>query len=197
MKNTMFFTVAINFLVAVMGSMTNQLRLDLEATIPQVVLQNQVLEIKKEVSGNTIELLSSNTLRVDGICSFDQGGKLETGRAFVFDQVAIGYASHATDSNLEGSIEYSTKAPKELQNSIVIITQKDREVLRMPFRDLHNIQNGNTASEAYTELKALGYFADQGTIKITIKLAEGVSLATGVKHYVYFRASGLQTAKKA
>jgi hypothetical protein len=196
MNNKMFFTIALNFLVGVLSSMSVQLRTDLEAAIPQVVLQNQVLEIKKEITGNSPELLSSNTQNEEGICSFDTGGKLDVGRAFVFDQVAIGYATNAA-SGLEGDIEYNTKAPKELQNALVIIEQEGREVLRMPFRDLHNIQTGEKASDEYTELKALGYFVDGKKVKITIKLAEGVSLASGVKHYVYFRASGLQTAKKA
>lgn len=194
MNNKMFFTIALNFLAAVVSSMSIQLQDDLGGG--SVLLQNQVLEIKKEISGNTAELLSSNTLRVDGICSFDQGGKMETGRAFVFDQVAIGYATDAA-SLKEGVLEYNTKAPAVLQNALVIISQKGREVLRMPFRDLHNLQNGFKASDAYTELKGLAYFTDNEKVTITIKLADNQALATDVKHYVYFRASGLQTYNKA
>jgi len=196
MNNKIFYAVAIAFLSSVAGSMSKQLQADLFAEAALVVLQNQVLEIKKEITGNTSQLLSSNTFRVDGICSFDQGGKLDTGRAFVFDQVAIGYATDAA-SEKEGSLEYNTKAPAVLQNALVIIEQEGREVLRMPFRDLHNIQNGFKANDAYSELKGLGYFVDNKKVTITIKLAEGETLAAGVKHYVYFRASGLQTAIKA
>jgi hypothetical protein len=192
----MFFTVALNFLVAVMGTMTQQLQTDLGAAIPQVVLQNQVLEIKKEIAGNKPTLLSSTTDRLDGICSFDQGGKLEVGRAFVFDQIAIGYATNAA-SGLAGSLEYDTKAPKELQNALVVIMQEGREVLRMPFRDLHNIHTGENTADEYTTLKGLGYFQDGKKVTIDLILPENVTLDPAVKHYVYFRASGLQTAKKA
>lgn len=196
MKNTMFYTVAINFLVAVMSTMTNQLQIDLASAIPQVVLQDQVLEIKKEISGNKPTLLSSTTDRADGICSFDQGGRLEVGRAFVFDEVSFGYATNAA-SGKAGELEYNTKAPKELQNALVVISQEGREVLRKPFRDLHNIQTGEKASDEYTTLKGLGYFQDGKKVTIDLILPEGVTLDPAVKHYVYFRASGLQTAKKA
>ena len=199
MNNLAFFSIVINFLLGVQTQLTVQLQSDLSDSLnPKVVLQPQVLEIKKEVTGNTFELLTSTTDRVDGICSFDQGGKLESGRAFVFDQVSIGYATNAA-SGLEGNIEYDTKAPKELQNAIVIVKQDTREVLRMPFRDLHNISraystNGN---DAYSQLKALCFLADNKKVEITVKLAEGVSLPTDVKHYVWLRFNGLQTAKKA
>jgi hypothetical protein len=194
MNNKMFFTIALNFLAAVAFSMTEQLRADLQTG--DVVLQNQVLEVKKEISGNTSELLTSSTLRVDGICSFDSTGKLEVGRAFVFDQISLGYATNA-DSGKEGELEYNTKAPAVLQNALVIIEQNGREVLRMPFRDVHNIKTGQKAIDEYTELKGIGYFVDGKPVTIKIKLAEGKTLDSASKHYVYFRASGLQTAKKA
>lgn len=194
MNNKMFFTIALSFLVAISSKMTQQLNADLRNGT--VSLQNQVLEIKKEISGNTAELLDSNTLRVDGICSFDSNGKLETGRAFVFDEVSIGYATDAA-SGKEGALEYSVQAPAVLQNALVIITQNGREVLRLPFRDFHNIQEGFKVADEYTELKGLAYFVDGEQIEIKIKLATGQSLPAGAKHYVYFRASGLQTAKQA
>ena len=197
MNNLAFFSIVINFLLGVQTQLTVQLQSDLSDSLnPKVVLQPQVLEIKKEVKGNTFELLTSTTDRVDGICSFDQGGRLESGRAFVFDQVSIGYATNAA-AGLEGNIEYDTKAPKELQNAIVIVKQDTREVLRMPFRDLHNIATGQTINDEYSQLKALCFLADNKKVEITVKLAEGVSLPTDVKHYVWLRFNGLQTAKKA
>lgn len=194
MNNKMFYTIALAFLSAVAHTMTQQLQADFQTG--NVVLQNQVLEIRKEITGNKPSLLSSNTIRVEGICSFDQGGKLETGRAFVFDQIAIDYATNAA-SGKEGEIEYNTKAPAVLQNSTVVITQDKREVLRMPFRDLHNIHTGAKVSDEYTELKGLGYFTDNKAVTIDLILPPSTTLDPAVKHYVYFRASGQQTAVKA
>lgn len=190
----MFFTIAIAFLTQVAHTMTEQLKADLLSG--NVVLQNQVLEVKKEITGNQAELLDSNTLRIDGICSFDPNGKLDTGRAFVFDKIAIGYATNAA-SGKEGELEYNTKAPAVLQNALVIITQDGREVLRMPFRDVNSIHTGANNRDDYSELNGLGYLVDGKPVTITIKLAPGKALdSTTAKHYVYFRASGLQTAKR-
>lgn len=195
MNNLVFFTIALAFLGQIRERMSNQLKADLLAN--NVVLDDQVMELKKEVvGGGTINLLDATDDRVDGINSFDKNS-LKTGRAFVFDQVAIGYATHATDSGLEGEIEYNTKAPAALQNAIFIINQEGREVLRMPVRELNNIHTADTESKEYKQLKSLRYLTDDRTIELQIKFPPGVSLSSGVKHYVYLRLNGVQTSKKA
>lgn len=194
MRNLAFFMIAFEFLMGIKGRMSQQLQADLGSS--KAVLDDQTLELKAEIAGgSTIELLDATTERVDGICSFDKN-RLQSGRAFVFDQIALNYATHATDSNLEGSIEYSTKAPKELQNALLIISQDGRDVLRLPVRDVHNIVTGNASSDEYKQLKSLRYLVDERPIEIKIKFAPGVSLDGTKKHYVYLRLNGVQTTKK-
>ncbi|MCO6162588.1 hypothetical protein [Flavobacterium sp. NRK F7] len=193
MNNKVFFNIAINFLMLIQNRLSNQLQSDFANK--NVALQDQVLELKKEISGGgTIDLLDATAERIDGINSFDKN-RLKTGRAFVFDEVSLGYATNAA-SGLEGSIDYVTAAPKELKNAIFIAEQEGREVFRMPVKDLNNV-NGLKVADAYKELRTLHYFADNREITLKIKFPPGVTLDSGVKHYVYLRINGAQTSKKS
>lgn len=198
MKNLAFFSIVFAFLGEIQGQLTQQLQSDLtfQGDQAKVILQNQTLEVKKEiVGGGEIQILTPETVRQDGLCSFDREGMMQTGRAFVFDEVSIGYSTDAA-SGKETQLGYNTAAPVALLNSLVIVTQEGREVLRAPFRDLHNIQNGFKANDAYTKLKALCHFNDGKKVEISIKFPNGVSLDGAAKHYVFFRFNGLQTAKR-
>ncbi|MFN3753316.1 hypothetical protein [Flavobacterium sp.] len=191
--NTAFFLTVLAFLSMIPQQLSAQLVKDLNTG--SIVLDDQTLEIKKEVvGGGTIDLIDGTTERVDGICSFDKN-KLQTGRAFVFDQIAINYATDAA-SGKEGELAYNTAAPAALQNAIFILSQDGRVVFSAPVRDLTNILTGQKASDAYTQLKSLRYFADDRTITMQIKFPPGVSLSNAAKHYVYVRLNGLQTSKK-
>ncbi|MVO09753.1 hypothetical protein GOQ30_11345 [Flavobacterium sp. TP390] len=193
MNNKVFFVMAINFLIGIKERLSTQLQSDFQKN--NVALQDQVLELKKEISGGgTIDLLDATDERVDGINSFDKN-RLKTGRAFVFDEVAIGYATNAA-SGLAGNIDYVSDAPKELRNAVFILEQEGREVLRMPIKDLNN-KDGFKISDAYKELRTLHYFADNREITAKIKFPPGVTLDAGVKHYVYLRINGAQTSKKS
>lgn len=191
--NKPFFQIVIAFLGGIIDYTSEQLRSDIRSN--KVLLDDQVLEIKKEVvGGGTIDFLDATTQRIDGICSFDKD-RLETGRAFVFDQVAINYATNAA-SGKEGELAYNVAAPKELQNALFILTQDGREVLRMPVKDLSNIETGQKADDEYANLKSLRYLVDNRKVEMKIKFPPGVALDSAVKHYVHVRLSGLQTAKK-
>jgi len=194
MKNLAFFSIALAFLMDISGRMSKQLQADLASF--NTTLDDQVLELKKEIAGgSTIDLLDATDERVDGLNSFDKN-TLKTGRAFIFDQISLGYATNAA-SGLAGNIEYNTKAPKELQNAILIISQEGREVLRMPVRELNNIHTATTESEEYKQLKSLRYLKDEATIEVKLKFPPGVALSDAAKHYVYLRLNGVQTTKKA
>lgn len=194
MNNLPFFQTAMQFLLLISTYLTQQLQNDLVGN--KCTLDDQVLELKKEIAGGAlIDLMDANTVKLDGICSFDKNS-LNTGRAFIFDQISLGYATSA-NSGLAGNIAYDTAAPKELQNAILIISQDGREVLRMPVRDVNNIETGANAQDEYKQLKSLRYLVDNREIAIQIKFPEGVVLDATKKHYVYLRLSGLQTSKKA
>ena len=194
MNNLSFFTTAMQFLLLISGYLTEQLKTDIQRS--SCTLDDQVLELKKEITGGgTIDLLDANTLRLDGICSFDKNS-LNVGRAFIFDQIALNYATDA-NSGMAGKVQYKTIAPVELQNAVFILNQDGREVLRMPIRDISNIGTGTNAEEEYKQLKSLRYLVDNREIRAQIKFPEGVSLDPAKKHYVYLRLSGLQTTKKA
>jgi hypothetical protein len=194
MYNTIYFTIALEFLKAIMGQLSSQLQSDIQSG--RTTLNPQVLELKKEISGGgTIDLIDANTNRVDGICSFDKN-ILQTGRAVIFDQISFGYKSDAA-SGKEGSLSYNSAAPAALLNSLVIITQSGREALRLPFADLHNLASGQNTADQYTQAKALCYLVDDKNIEIRLKFAPGVVLDPATKHYVYLRLNGVQTTVKA
>ncbi|MFV5702196.1 hypothetical protein ACM55F_10020 [Flavobacterium sp. XS2P12] len=194
MYNSVFFHTVLAFLAIMSDNLTMQLRGD--ANNKKVILTPQILEIKKRIEGGgTIDLIDATTQRVDGICTFDKN-TLETGRAVVFDEISLGYRSHA-DMGKEGALAYNISLPAELQNATLIISQNGKEVLRMPAIDITNLTAGQNASDQYTKLKSLILLADAKTITIQLKFAPGVTLAAGTNHYVYLRLSGLQTALKS
>jgi len=193
MRNLAFFSIVLAFLGDISARLSTQLRTDLQNF--KVVLDDQTMEIKKEISGGSIiDLIDGTSDRVTGINSFDKD-RLKQGRAFIFDQVAINYATNAA-SGLEGSIEYGVKPPAALQNAVLVISQNGREALRLPVRDVANIETGANAQDEYKQLKSLRYLLDDQEVKIQLHFPPGVVLDNAVKHYVYFRANGLQTAKK-
>lgn len=193
MFNTQFFTIVMAFIGMIAGSLSKQLQSDIASN--STTLDDQVLEVKKEISGGgTVDLIDGTTERVDGICSFDKN-RLNSGRAFIFDRVSILYKSDAA-SGKEGELLYDSAAPAALRNALFIINQDGREVLRMPVRDLNNIHTGNTNADDYCTLNSLRYLADERNISIQIKFPPGVSLDGATKHYVYVRLAGLQTTKK-
>lgn len=193
MRNLAFFSIVLAFLGDISGRLSTQLRNDLGNS--KVVLDDQTMEIKKEISGGSIiDLIDGTSDRVTGINSFDKD-RLKQGRAFIFDQIALNYATNAA-SGLEGSLEYGIKPPAALQNAVLVISQNGREALRLPVRDVANIETGANAQDEYKQLKSLRYLLDDQEVKIQLHFPPGVVLDGAVKHYVYFRANGLQTAKK-
>ena len=196
MFNKPFFHIALAFLSIIAGQLSQQLQGDISQN--KTSLDDQILEIKKNiVGGGTIDLLDATTQRIDGICSFDKN-KLQTGRAFIFDKVSIGYKTGAT-LGLEGKLAYTSALPAELQNATFVINQNGREVLRMPVIDLTNLAAGQKAADQYSELNSLRFLADDKTLTMQIKFAPGVSLpvTAGTEHYISVRLSGLQTTVKA
>lgn len=192
--NTAFFHTVIAFLTVMSKQLSKQLQADMQSNM--IVLDDQVLEIKKQITGGgTIDLIDATTERIDGICSFDKN-RLQTGRAFVFDEICLNYKNDAADGK-EGSLTYNAAAPAELQNALLIINQDGREALRMPLIDIHNIETGQKAADEYTTLKCLRHLVDDRPISIQIKFAPGVALPNATKHYIHLRLRGAQTSKKA
>ena len=191
--NTKTYHIVMMFLMAIVSQVSEQLQKDIKAQ--KTTLDDQILEVKKEIAGGgIIDLLDATTERVDGICSFDKN-TLQTGRAFVFDGIALNYKNDAA-SGKEGSLTYNAAAPAELQNALFILSQNGREVLRIPVREINNINTGFEEENEYHKLKSLRYLVDNQTITAQIKFPPGVSLSGATKHYVYLRLSGLQTTKK-
>lgn len=195
MFNTQFFHLIIAFLSMMSGQLSEQLKADL--TAGNCFLDDQVLELKKEISGgSTIDLIDATTNRVPGICTFDKN-QLQTGRAFAFSEVSLMYATTATSATSgPGEQAYTTVPPKELQNATLVINQNGREVLRYPVIDLTNLEASNKAADEYTELRTLRLLADDKTISIQLIFPPNVSLSSGVKHFISLRLKGLQTTKK-
>jgi len=199
MNQKQFYLIAMAFLTSILSGLSQQLQSDLTSGTTR--FEPHVLFVKKEIAGGgKIDLINSQTKNLQGVCSFDETGKMDVKRAFVFDRISVNYASSGT-SGIPGNLEYNTKAPKELQNADVVITQDGKQLLKMPFRDLHNIQTGQKASDEYTELKSLIGFKDNLAVKIELQFPDGVALPTttgggsptALYHYVFVRFDGLQT----
>lgn len=193
MYNTPFFHTVLLFLAAVSGQLSAQLQNDLANNA--IILDDQELYIKKEITGGGIvDLIDSTTKRQPGICSFDEN-TLKAGRAFVFDKVSILYDTNAA-SGLEGNLAYNTIAPTALMNADFVVSQDGREVFRMPVRSLHNVETGTAIDDEYTQLKTLRHLVDTREVKLQLWFAPSVALTGVNKHYIYVRLGGVQTTKK-
>ena len=194
MYNSNFFHTVLSFLAMVSASLSAQLQQDLASG--RATLKDQDLYIKKQITGGgTIDLIDAVTNRVDGICSFDKN-ILQTGRAFVFDQISIAYAKDATTGK-EGALKYNIAAPAALLNAEFILIQNGQEVFRAPVADLHNLAAGQNVNDNYTQTKALAFLTDDKTIEMKLKFPPTVAMDDSTdKHYVYVRLRGLQTAIK-
>jgi hypothetical protein len=194
MYNSAFFLTVLAFLSMSAESLSAQLIAHIQNK--KINLDPQVLELKKEIEGGGIvNLLSASDNRVDGINSFDKN-ILQTGRVVVFDEVSIGYKSDAAKEK-EGVLAYTSALPAALQNSLFVIAQNGKEILRMPTIDLTNLAAGQNASDQYTKLKSLRLLADDKTITMQLIFAPGAVLDPATKHYIYIRLNGLQTTVKA
>lgn len=195
MKNLAFFTIVMSFLMNdVVGRLSTQLQDDIKKF--KVVLDDQTMEIKKEISGGSIiQLIDGTSERITGINSFDKD-RLKQGRAFVFDKVAITYDTDAA-SGKAGELGYNHAIPPTLLNANLVVSQNGREVYRAPVRDLTGGSLSPTnANDEYTQTGSLRYLLDDQEVKVELHFPPGVSLPTDVKHYVYLRFKGLQTSKK-
>jgi len=71
MKNLAFFTIVLAFLTDIGPRLSAQLKSDVASG--RVVLDDQTMEIKKEISGGSIvQLLDGTSERITGINSFDK-----------------------------------------------------------------------------------------------------------------------------
>lgn len=199
--NTAFFLTVVAFLSLTSERLSAQLKQNFAdsgnpSSKTKVLLDDQVLYVKKQVSGGgTINLLTGNTENLVGICNFDKN-RLQPGRAFVFDQIAFNYKSDAA-ADKEGEVTYDAAAPAVLQNADFVISQNNIEILRLPIRDICNIETGQKASDEYTQLKSLRLIDDVNTVTMQIQFPEtSAGFAAGTFHYVYVRLSGLQTVTK-
>jgi hypothetical protein len=194
MFNTTFFHIVVAFLGTVSHQLKQQTIADLNNK--SLMLSPETLYVKKEITGGgIINLIDANTLNLPGISNFDKN-TLQSGRIFVFDQIAIQYKSD-TGSGKEGSLQYNAAAPAELQNAIFRISQNGKKVIELPVVDLHNLAAGNNRADQYTSLKALGLLVDDKTIEMQLIFPAGVALSGATKHYVSISLSGLQTVSKA
>lgn len=195
MKNLGFFTIVMAFITTdIAARLSQQLQKDLKDG--RVSLDDQTMEIKKEISGGSIiQLLDGTSERVTGINSFDKD-RLKTGRAFVFDKVAINYDTDAASGKV-GELGYNAQIPEALLNANLIVSQNGREVHRVPVRNLHAYQlTPGNSNEEFDQTGSLRYLLDDQEVKVELHFPPNVALPTDVKHYIYVRFKGLQTTRK-
>ena len=197
MFNTPFFHTALAFLMLanISAQMSEQLRADLNSG--NVLLEDETLYIRKQISGGgTQTLIDGTTQKVVGICNFDKD-RLAQGRAFVFNRFGIMYGT-STVAGKEGDISYNATMPTALQNAQLIVKNGGKTVIDLPIKTLTNLETSNKAADELSELLTLRHFNDVSEITIEIQFAPNVTLTSGANlHYVELFFTGVKTKRKA
>ena len=195
---------ALSFLFTVSKSFSSELASLIkpaDGSETKVRMTRHTVFVRKKATNasSTWRILTENTKKIAGVSSI-QETKLPKNQAVVFDKIAIGYATSATD-NAEGAVDYSsTKAPAALRNAVLTIAQNGREVLELPVADMVKVTSPTKMEDYYHDLEGFNYLVDDQPMEWTLTFPDGQSLApsaAGNQEYIEVRLQGFKTIRKA
>lgn len=199
--------IVMAFLLAITGMngtswLSDGLTADIQKQDGTIKIVDHELFARRDVSGagGIYEFVNNRLDEAQGIVNFDKG-RLNQNEAFIFDRIAINYASGAVDS--VGTVTYREQLPGSLRNTEFEVKQNGRTVVIMPTAALSNPFNGGTSvGDNYTKLKSLAILDDVNQFTWNFEFPQGVSVPAGTGggsdfSYVEVRFGGHKTLKKA
>ncbi len=148
---------------------------------------------KQIVPGGTLDLVDSETKRVNGVSSF-QGTQFPNDRVEIIDRIKIGYQISDKEGQ-EGALKYDKALTSLLSNSTLKITQGSYFLGEYPLEDLSNKYTGNKIDDDYLYLKNPVVIV--GGVDFTIELIAPKDVKSTVADFEYLRfvTSGVQVVK--
>ena len=201
-NNVLGHLTAVNFLTSVLVLLSSSLQGAINSN--SFSLEPTDLYIKKQISGASgiYQILDANTKQLDGVCSFDSDGRMETNRAAVFNRLVVRYGL-GNDGDSPGGIDYVTAIPKELANAELEILQDGDQVLRKSIKSLFagdgDKDSFNKNGDDHCELASIRLLRDEKDIKINLRFPAGVAMpaaGAGTTPFIYVSLDALVTKKK-
>jgi len=159
---------------------------------PELVEKKHIITAK--LSGETIEFIDVNGLKITGVQSFN-ADKLDAHKPFVIAKIKAEYATSAKNALDAQRSDYSATAPAILMNGDFKLSQADRGIILDLLMD--SIINNNVTpnnDDQFHVLEKMEVLKAQSTIEAKIKLP--VSLPTNVDHYVKITMGGYAPRSK-
>ena len=145
-----------------------------------LVLDPIDLYVAADVSGiqGQKRILDSNSVNEVGLCSFDPDGKMNTGRAVIFDKLVLKVGT-ATAGDHPATVEYNKAMPLAVQNSKITFKQRGKVVLEALGASLDSEAAPQTPQDNFRQLDSPRFFVDNVGIEIEIETPPGVAIPTG------------------
>lgn len=189
---------AINFLLLVTALLSSSLQSAIAANA--FALDPTELYVKKQVNGASgiYKLLDSNSKQLDGVCSFNSDGRLDSNRAAIWNRITLYYG--VGNVGIPGAVDYSTALPVSLQNADIVISQDGVQIYRASVRSIISKGAETKTGDNYKELDSLRLFRDDREVQINLHFAEGATAlpaaGLGTTPYIYVSIDALTTRKK-
>ena len=145
-------------------------------------------------AGGNVPLLNGNSTQEVGVTNFD-GNRLDNGRFFVIDSVALLYGE-AADSKKVWEVDYNKEIPAELKASHLVLRQNGEVITKLP---VESIYQSSKTDERYHRLGALAVIEPTQTVDLTIETPAGSSITTANgsdKSFVQVLFKGFETYMK-
>lgn len=154
-------------------------------------IKDEIKVIRKEVTGqsNRVRLIDTDTKKVQGLSSF-VGNQTDSGELFIFRHVAIGYATHATDSGKEKELVYNTDLPAELRNANLVLTVGKDEKLNIPLSELYNYGVAQDSHQDYFQTIGFNFWGEKQEIYIDLEMPAALPISGTIKNYIEVRFKG-------
>jgi hypothetical protein len=201
-NNVLGHLTAVNFLTSVLVLLSSSLQAAINNN--SFSLEPTDLYVKKQIAGASgiYEILDANSKKLDGICSFDSDGRMETNRAAVFNRLTVRYGT-GNETASPGSIDYVDAIPAALANAELEIIQDGDQVLRKSVRSLFagdgDKDSFDKAGNDHAELASIRLLRDDKDIKINLRFPAGVTMpaaGAGTTPFIYVSLDALVTKKK-
>lgn len=207
MKNREKLLAALGFLFAVANEFSSELASLINPgqgnQEGKARLTRHTVYVRKDITGagGIFNVIDENTLKVEGVSSLTKTS-LPKNQAVIFDKIAIGYALGTVVLGEEGKVDYGKdKAPAEIRNATLVITQNGREVLELPVADMIKGDSANNAGDLYHDLEGFHYLVDDQPMEWQLKFPKGVNIVGGginsdFRKYLEVRIQGFKTSRK-
>ncbi|WP_338731760.1 hypothetical protein [Mangrovimonas cancribranchiae] len=160
-----------------------------------LALKKTTAVIRKQINigQGTIPLITSNTQEETGVSTFE-GDRLPDRKNIVFNAVALGYGTHATDSDKAAVINYDASLIPSLRNAELEIKSDGKVVATVQCSEFSNDLAAASGRDLYFDLGGEYMIREGKKFEINLKFPEGAT-GGGTVDYVEVRLDAIATSE--